>query len=91
MSTSSIATVLPSLGVSADAHTGGQLLSRSPVDGSVLGMVHETPLAEVATVVAQAHAAQQIWRNVPAPQRGELVRLLGEELRTHKQALGTLV
>ena len=91
MSTSSIATVLQSLGVSASAHTGGPLLSRSPIDGSVLGMVHETPLAEVVTVVAQAHAAQQIWRNVPAPQRGELVRLLGEELRTHKQALGTLV
>jgi len=86
-----IQTLLASLGVPANACQGGSLPSHSPIDGSVLGQVHATPLTEVAAVITRAHAAQQTWRNMPAPQRGELVRLLGEELRTHKQALGTLV
>ncbi|MCB2100477.1 MAG: aldehyde dehydrogenase family protein, partial [Rhodobacterales bacterium] len=47
--------------------------------------------AAVAAAVARAKAAQAVWRDVPAPVRGELVRLLGEELRAHKEALGRLV
>ena len=90
-STDSIQTLLTRLGVPASAYTGGALPSRSPIDGAALGQVHETPLTEVAATIARAHAAHQTWRTVPAPQRGELVRLLGEELREHKQALGTLV
>ena len=86
-----IQTVLASLGVPASAHAGGDLRSRSPIDGATLGQVHATPLTEVAAVIARAHAAQQAWRRVPAPPRGALARLLGEELRSHKQALGTLV
>jgi aldehyde dehydrogenase (NAD+) len=89
--TDSIQTLLSGLGVPASAYTGGVLPSRSPIDGAALGQVHETQLTEVAAVIARAHGAHQGWRTVPAPQRGELVRLLGEELRAHKQALGTLV
>jgi aldehyde dehydrogenase (NAD+) len=47
--------------------------------------------SEVADKVAHAHQAFLAWRDVPAPRRGELVRLFGEELRRNKQALGTLV
>jgi aldehyde dehydrogenase (NAD+) len=86
-----IHTLLDSLGVAADRYTGGDLTSHSPIDGAVLGHVHATPASHVAAVVAHAHAAHHSWRMVPAPQRGELVRLLGEALREHKQALGTLV
>ncbi len=86
-----IQSLLAYLGVPADACQGGSLPSHSPIDGNALGQVHATPLTEVAAVIARAHAAQHAWRDLPAPQRGELVRLLGEELRTHKQALGTLV
>src|SRR3990167_3311556 len=86
-----VQTLLASLGVPDSACKGGNLPSHSPIDGSALGLAHATPFNEVAAVIARAHAAQQTWRSVPAPQRGELVRLLGEELRTHKQALGTLV
>ncbi|QTN27555.1 aldehyde dehydrogenase family protein [Rhodoferax sp. AJA081-3] len=89
--TDSIQTLLTRLGVPSTAYTGGSLPSRSPIDGAALGQVHETSLTEVAAVISRAHAAHQTWRTVPAPQRGELVRLLGEELREHKQALGTLV
>ena len=86
-----VQTVLNSLGVPFRAYVGGSLPSRSPIDGAAMGQVYETPLSEVAGVIGRAHAAQQAWRLLPAPQRGELVRLLGEELRQHKQALGTLV
>jgi len=90
-STASVTALLTRLGVAAHAFTQGDWPSRSPIDGATLGTVHTTPASAVAGIVAQAHAAQQTWRNVPAPQRGELVRLLGEQLRTHKQDLGTLV
>ncbi|MEN9398358.1 MAG: hypothetical protein RLZ81_2888, partial [Pseudomonadota bacterium] len=82
---------LNKLGVPFRAYVGGSLPSRSPIDGAAMGQVYETPLSEVAAVIGRAHVAQQAWRLLPAPQRGELVRLLGEELRQHKQALGTLV
>jgi aldehyde dehydrogenase (NAD+) len=83
--------LLAALGVPAAAYTGGTLAVRSPIDGAPLGDVHETTAAGVAAAVEQAHAAFLQWRLVPAPRRGELVRLLGEELRQHKQALATLV
>jgi aldehyde dehydrogenase (NAD+) len=83
------AELLASLGVARDAFTGGALAVRSPIDGAEIGAVHET--ADPAAAIARASAAFQSWRNVPAPRRGELVRLLGEELRAHKKALGRLV
>jgi aldehyde dehydrogenase (NAD+) len=46
---------------------------------------------DVSSKIGFAHAAHLQWREVPAPRRGELVRLFGEELRTHKVALGNLV
>src|ERR1700709_2567171 len=87
--TAEAADLLVSLGVARQAFTGGALAVRSPVDGSALGAVHET--RDPASEIARSAQAFQHWRNVPAPRRGELVRLLGEELRAHKQALGRLV
>src|ERR687887_721687 len=49
------------------------------------------PVAEEAAAIEAAHAAFVAWRNVPAPRRGALVRLLGEELRAAKADLGRLV
>lgn len=87
----SITHLLTSLGVHQAVFSHGDLPSVSPIDGAVIGRVHTTPAADVAHRVARAHAAHLRWRVVPAPQRGELVRLLGNELRAHKQALGELV
>ncbi|MDO8774210.1 MAG: aldehyde dehydrogenase family protein [Burkholderiaceae bacterium] len=84
-------TLLQSLGVSAHACRGGTLSTQSPIDGAVIAHVHATPLADMAATCERAHAAYLRWRSLPAPQRGELVRLLGDELRSHKQALGELV
>ena len=83
--------ILNELGVPAGATQGGALKVVSPVDGSVVAEVVETPLAEVAARIGEAHQAYLAWRSVPAPRRGEFVRLLGEELRAAKPALGRLV
>jgi len=71
--------------------TGGTLHVRSPVDGKELGRIRETPLTDVEGILKSAHAAFLEWRLVPAPKRGELVRLFGEELRAHKEELAQLV
>ncbi len=69
--------------------TGGSLESRSPIDGSIIGAVAEAK--DVASACERAHEAFVKWRTVPAPRRGELVRLLGEELRRAKEPLARLV
>ncbi|WP_298375119.1 aldehyde dehydrogenase family protein [Azospirillum sp.] len=71
--------------------TGAGLTARSPVDGATLATVAETDPALVPDLVANAARAFEAWRVVPAPRRGELVRLLGEELRAAKEDLGRLV
>ncbi|MBS3978493.1 MAG: aldehyde dehydrogenase family protein [Rhodobacteraceae bacterium] len=71
--------------------TGGTLLVRSPIDGADLARAHETPASEMPAIIARAKSAFAQWRSVPAPRRGELVRLLGEELRAAKAELGALV
>ncbi|NYT63383.1 aldehyde dehydrogenase family protein [Alcaligenaceae bacterium] len=70
---------------------GGSLAVHSPIDGAKLAQVHEHTAAQAAAAVDAACVAFMAWRLVPAPRRGELIRLLGDELRAHKQALGRLV
>ena len=65
--------------------------SYSPVDGELIGRVSITTKEQYEAVIAQAQEAFKTWRNVPAPQRGEVVRQYGEALREHKMALGKLV
>ena len=84
-------TVLTALGFTPSELTGGTLPVRSPIDGATVANIAETPLAEMPGVIATAQEAFKAWRTVPAPRRGELVRLLGEELRDAKEALGALV
>ena len=69
----------------------GGLESCSPIDGQVIGSVPEASADDVAAACARAHGAFLAWRNVPAPRRGELVRLIGEELRVAKEPLARLV
>lgn len=83
--------LLAALGVPATAYTGGSLTVRSPIDGAVIGAVTEASGAAMTDAVARAHTAFLAWRQVPAPKRGELVRLFGEELRAHKADLARLV
>ncbi len=84
-------TTLANLDLTAADLTGGTLTVQSPIDGRVLAEVHETPASEMETIFANAKTAFKAWRTVPAPRRGELIRLLGEELRAAKDDLGALV
>jgi len=63
----------------------------SPNDGEVLAQVQLAGLEAYERVVADARAAFERWRVVPAPKRGEVVRQVGEALRAHKDDLGTLI
>ncbi len=83
--------LLERFGVQADATGAGALRVVSPIDGSVLGHVAQADAAQADACIQRARAAYHAWRKVPAPRRGELIRLLGEELRTAKQDLGALV
>jgi aldehyde dehydrogenase (NAD+) len=83
--------VLAACGLDAASLTGGTLAVRSPVDGAALAHLHEHTADEVQAVITAAAAAFPAWRDTPAPRRGELVRLLGEELRAAKAELGRLV
>lgn len=72
--------------------TQGDLLEvYSPVDDSLLAKVRQATEADYETVAAAAREAFLVWRMIPAPKRGEIVRQLGEEIRLHKADLGRLV
>ena len=63
----------------------------SPIDGAEIGRVAFDDAKRIESKIANAAAAFKEWREVPAPKRGELIRLFGEELRQHKDMLGRLV
>ncbi len=85
------AQILAGLGVKRAAWEGGSLAVRSPINGETIGQVHASSASETTEAIEAAGKAFQEWRKVPAPKRGELVRLLGEELRAAKRELGRLV
>ena len=86
-----VKTILGDLGVKPERYTGGTLAVRSPVTGAEIGRLPEDTAESAAKAIDAAHQAFLEWRLVPAPKRGELIRLLGEELRAAKTALGRLV
>ena len=85
------AELLARLGVAKDRLSGGDLVVRSPVTGEEIAALKSISAADAGKAIEAADAAFRAWRNVPAPKRGELVRLLGEELRAAKADLGRLV
>lgn len=70
---------------------GSTIASHSPVDGATIGNTGACDATLYEEAITAATAAAKEWRNIPAPQRGEVVRLYGEALRHHKDALGALV
>ncbi len=71
--------------------SGNIMESISPIDGNVIGKVHCAGRGEYEKVLQTAGEAFQEWRKIPAPQRGEIVRQIGNALRDKKAALGALV
>jgi aldehyde dehydrogenase (NAD+) len=82
---------LKAAGLTETDLTGGALPVTSPIDGAEIARVQETPIADMSGVIVASKKAFLDWRQMPAPRRGELVRLLGEELRAAKEELGQIV
>ena len=82
-----VETILTYLGT----QISGDMASYSPVDGSTVGSVPTASPSDIDAVCANATAAFHSWRAVPAPRRGELVRLFGNALREDKEKLARLV
>lgn len=86
-----VANLLSQLHVQAGAYTSGARRVRSPVTGETIGTVADADASQAHAAIGRAYDAFESWRDVPAPRRGEFVRLLGEVLRSNKDALGRLV
>ncbi len=86
-----ITDLMSRLGVDERAYASGDLVVETPIDGAEIGRIALDSAENVEAKIAKAQNAFLAWRAVPAPRRGELVRLLGEELRVHKDDLGRLV
>jgi len=78
-------------GVWSQATGAGILKPLNPTTNEVIAEVQATTDEDYERVIARAQEAFKAWRSVPAPRRGEAVRLCGEALRRHKDALGSLV
>ncbi|MFZ2172639.1 MAG: aldehyde dehydrogenase family protein [Rhodococcus sp. (in: high G+C Gram-positive bacteria)] len=71
--------------------TDGGLVARTPITGSELCTVAVSSAEDVDRAITAAHASFVEWRTTPAPQRGAVVRRLGQLLTEHKADLATLV
>ena len=86
-----VAALLDRLGVNPALYQNGKVPVHSPIDGSQIAAVNWEGAAEVEQHISRADHAFELWRKVPAPRRGELVRQLGDILREYKADLGELV
>ena len=91
--------ILQSLGIDKDTNgvstgrhswqgSGRAVEVGSPVDGNVIGSVNLASVTDYEKVKVAAQKAFAVWRKMPAPQRGEIVRQYGDKLRRHKDVLG---
>ena len=83
--------LLANLGADLAQYHGDDLNRVSPINGEILASLRAEEPQQVKEKIARAQTAFEKWRMVPAPRRGELIRLFGQELRTHKETLGKLV
>jgi aldehyde dehydrogenase (NAD+) len=83
--------LLGKLGVNLKQHAGKALSVRSPIDGKKLADLKVDSSISLEKKLKNSVTAFKAWRSVPAPKRGELIRLFGEELRVHKKELAELV
>lgn len=88
--TMQIKELLAELGVNVDLNTGS-LSVYSPINGALIGKVAEDNASSVNQKISRATEAFKLWRDVPAPKRGELIRIFGDELRAVKEPLGRLI
>ena len=75
----------------SETKDAGTIDSFNPSTEELIGSVYQCNKDDYASVVKASIEAFEHWRTVPAPERGQLVRLLGDALRDNKDALGSLV
>ncbi|MCB1841252.1 MAG: aldehyde dehydrogenase family protein, partial [Alphaproteobacteria bacterium] len=83
--------IFSALGLDKKALNGGDLPVCSPIDGALIASIKTHTAKDAGKIIAKSVKAFEAWRSVPAPRRGELVRLYGEILRENKEPLGRLV
>ena len=83
--------ILARLGVPDSVFASEGQPASSPITGEIMTFVRITTPKQASAIIGRAAQAFNVWRTVPAPRRGELVRILGEELRAAKDDLGRLV
>ena len=97
-----IAEVLKTLGIKDVNHgactgtvwldtKGEEIESYSSSDGALIGKIKQATTADYEAVIVKAQEAYKVWRMMPAPKRGEIVRQMGDQLRKYKEPLGKLV
>ena len=86
-----VQTLLNTMGVEASRYIDGALEVKTPIDGSTIAHVVMHTAQETELQIQKAQSAFQQWRKIPAPRRGELVRIFGQVLREYKNELGALV
>jgi acyl-CoA reductase-like NAD-dependent aldehyde dehydrogenase len=88
---SALSTPLPIPIPGLERRRGGDLAVHSPIDGAELASLRFDTADEIEAKLRRSVEAFRAWRDVPAPRRGELVRILGMKLRERKEELGRLV
>jgi len=83
--------ILSQLGVEESTFARDGIAARSPITGELITHVRLTSPEAASAIIGRAAEAFDAWRTVPAPRRGEFVRILAEELRIAKDDLGRLV
>jgi len=83
--------LLRDFGVPRERYSHGSRTVRSPLTGATIANLQDESSESVTDAITRAEIAFLQWRSIPAPRRGELVRILGQELRGAKAALGRLV
>ena len=83
--------ILARLGVRPGSLQQGDLNAHSPIDASLLGQLRSCETDDVRSAISRASDAFDAWKQVPAPRRGELLRLFAEILRANKADLGALI
>jgi aldehyde dehydrogenase (NAD+) len=79
------------LGLDAKDLRGGEITVCSPIDGAPIASLRADTARDLKRKIDRAQQAFLTWRTLPAPRRGELIRLLGDELRRNKKSLGRLI
>ena len=79
------------LGMDTESLDSGDLLVTNPSDGAMLAQVRTCSTQQVDSAIQASIEAFEQWKTVPAPRRGELIRVFGNKLRQHKETLGKLV